>query len=389
MKFSVLGIIWLLSFSLFFAGCASSVSFQAPASSSGELSYPVPEPIEAAQRVEVFSTVKVSYATNRRKGPDGGLLAELNVSDAPLSYGQETVLIPLERDVGSFKDSHSSTFKVLMRFGVVDDQDDPIITLLNDKSLTLSEADFFKQFKSTNAVKSGDVLLFVHGFNVKFEGAVKRAAQVSYDINPDLQPVVFSWPSIGDPLKYNRDFGRALDSIDDFEKFMLKLVASTQGKRIHILAHSMGSKVVIPALGRLYSSHSKLLDKKLGNIILAAPDFPRETFILKYKAAFSKFGRATIYMSSEDKALRVSSSTYLADREMLGFSGSDGFFFPGIDSVDITHAGGVDDLLGHSKYGSSARVLVDMHDMIGSNLRANKRKGFIVVPPYKYFFLQP
>lgn len=94
-------------------------------------------------------------------------------------------------------------------------------------------------------------------------------------------------------------------------------------------------------------------------------------------------------MSSEDKALKVSSSTYLADRGMLGFSGSEGFFFPGIDSVDITRAGGVDDLLGHSNYGSSARVLVDMHDMIGSNLRANKRKGFIVVPPYKYFFLQP
>ncbi|KKA07836.1 hypothetical protein VP02_11780 [Pseudomonas ogarae] len=384
MKFSLLGGIWLLSFSVFFAGCASSVSYPAPTSSPEQLPYPTPE-----YRTEVFAPVKVSYATNRRKAPDGSLLPELNVSGDPLSYGQETVLIPFKRDVGSFKDSHSPAFKMLMKFGVVDEQDDPIITLLNDRSLTLTEADFFKQFKSAKGFKNGDVLLFVHGFNVKFEDAVKRAAQVSYDINPDLQPVVFSWPSIGDPLKYNRDFGRALDSVDDFEKFMLKLVASTQGKRVHVLAHSMGSKVVIPALARLYSTHPKQFDKKLGNIILAAPDFPRETFVLKYKAAFSKFGRATIYMSSEDKALKVSSSTYLADRGMLGFSGSEGFFFPGIDSVDITRAGGVDDLLGHSNYGSSARVLVDMHDMIGSNLRASKRKGFIVVPPYKYFFLQP
>ncbi|BBP58522.1 alpha/beta hydrolase [Pseudomonas sp. St316] len=389
MKFSLLGGIWLLSFSVFFAGCASSVSYPTPTSSSEPLPYPMPEYTEAAQRAEIFAPVKVSYATNRKKAPDGSLLPELNVSGDPLSYGQETVLIPSKREVGSFKDSHDSAFKILMKFGLVEEQDDPIITLLNAKSITLSEADFFKQFKSAKDLKSGDVLLFVHGFNVKFEDAVKRAAQVSYDINPDLQPVVFSWPSIGDPLKYNRDFGRALDSVDDFEKFMLKLMASTQGKRIHILAHSMGSKVVIPALAKLYTTHSKLLDKKLGNIILAAPDFPRETFISKYKAAFSKFGRATIYMSSEDKALKLSSGTYLADREMLGFSGSEGFFSPGIDSVDITRAGGVDDLLGHSKYGSSARVLVDMHDMIVSNLRANKRKGFIVEPPYKYFFLQP
>ncbi|WP_260961865.1 alpha/beta hydrolase [Pseudomonas citri] len=386
MRFSAFGMIWLLSFSVFFAGCASSVSFPAPVSGSEEVSYPMPESV---QKTETFAAVKVSYATNRKKAADGSLLPELNVSGDPLSYGQETVLIPLKREVGSFKDSHSPAFKVLMKFGVVDEQDDPIITLLDDKSLTLSEADFFKQFKSTNGIKSNDVLLFVHGFNVKFDDAVKRAAQVSYDINPALQPVVFSWPSIGDPLKYNRDFGRALDSVDDFEKFMLKLATSTQGRRIHILAHSMGSKVVIPALARLYSTHTKLLDKKLSNIILAAPDFPRETFISKYKTAFSKFGRATVYMSSEDKALLLSSSTYLADREMLGFSGPEGFYSPGIDSVDITRAGGIDDLLGHSKYGSSARVLVDMQDMIGKNLRANKRKGFIVEPPYPYFFLQP
>ena len=384
MRLSVFGVIWLMSFSLFFAGCASSVSFPAPVSE--EAAYPVPESI---QKTEAFAAVKVSYATNRKKTPDGSLLPELNVSGDPLSYGQETVLIPLKRDVGSFKDSHSPAFKVLMKFGVVDEQDDPIITLLNDKSLALSEADFLKQFKAKNGIKGNDVLLFVHGFNVKFDDAVKRAAQVSYDIDPGLQPVVFSWPSIGDPLKYNRDFGRALDSVDDFEKFMLKLATATQGRKIHILAHSMGSKVVIPALARLYSTHTKLLDKKLGNIILAAPDFPRETFISKYKAVFSKFGRATVYMSSEDKALLLSSSTYLADREMLGFSGPEGFYSPGIDSVDITRAGGIDDLLGHSKYGSSARVLVDMQDMIGSNLRASKRKGFVVEPPYPYFFLQP
>ena len=276
-----------------------------------------------------------------------------------------------------------------MAVGLKDENDDPIISIESTRSQVLSEAAFFKSLKADTQLSKGDILLFVHGFNVNFEDSIKRAAQVSYDLDLNLQTIVFSWPSIGEPTKYNRDYGRAFDSIDDFKSFISKLAASNSGKKIHILAHSMGSKIVIPALASLYAENHKRFKQRFGNIILAAPDFPRVAFLKKYKDSFANFGRATIYMSSDDSALKLSSSSYMADREMLGFSGPAGFFYPGIDSIDITRAVSIDDILGHSKYGNSSRVLGDMHYMIGENLRANKREGFHITPPSEYWVLQP
>ncbi|MFC3942627.1 alpha/beta hydrolase [Pseudomonas gingeri NCPPB 3146 = LMG 5327] len=339
--------------------------------------------------LEEYTAVKVKYATNRRGNGNGDFLPEINLSKDALSYGQEVVLIPFNRERGSFKDSHSAFFKILMKMGFKDEKDNPIISIAKNQSQVLSEKEFFESLKTENMFSKGDIFLFVHGFNVNFESSIKRAAQVSYDIDLNLQPIVFSWPSIGEMLKYERDSGRANDSAIDFKEFVSKLVASNSGKKIHILAHSMGSKVVIPALASLYSENPRLFRKRFGNIILAAPDFPRETFFKTYKDSFANFGRTTIYMSSDDEALKLSSSSYLADREMLGFSGSKGFFYPGIDSIDITRAVAIDDILGHSRYGNSSKVLGDMHHMIGKNLRANKRNGFSVIPPTEYWVLQP
>ena len=39
------------------------------------------------------------------------------------------------------------------------------------------------------------VFVFVHGFNVSFENALRRTAQIAYDLNFDGAPFLFSWPS--------------------------------------------------------------------------------------------------------------------------------------------------------------------------------------------------
>ena len=43
----------------------------------------------------------------------------------------------------------------------------------------------------------GQALIFVHGFNVSFDNALFRAAQIAYDLNFDGPGVSFSWPSRG------------------------------------------------------------------------------------------------------------------------------------------------------------------------------------------------
>ena len=42
------------------------------------------------------------------------------------------------------------------------------------------------------------VLVFVHGFNNRFDEAVYRLAQIAHDSNAPAIPVLFSWPSRGE-----------------------------------------------------------------------------------------------------------------------------------------------------------------------------------------------
>ena len=43
--------------------------------------------------------------------------------------------------------------------------------------------------------KNRRVLIFVHGFNNRYEDAVYRFAQIVHDSHADVAPIVFTWPS--------------------------------------------------------------------------------------------------------------------------------------------------------------------------------------------------
>ena len=49
------------------------------------------------------------------------------------------------------------------------------------------------------------VLLFVHGFNTRFEEAVYRFAQITHDAGAPVVPVLFTWPSRGKVFDYVYD----------------------------------------------------------------------------------------------------------------------------------------------------------------------------------------
>jgi esterase/lipase superfamily enzyme len=53
--------------------------------------------------------------------------------------------------------------------------------------------------------KTRDVLLFVHGYNTRFEEAVYRLAQIVHDSRAPALPILFTWPSRGRLLAYTYD----------------------------------------------------------------------------------------------------------------------------------------------------------------------------------------
>ncbi len=65
-----------------------------------------------------------------------------------------------------------------------------------------------------------DVLVFVPGYNVSFVNAVRRTAQLAYDLDFGGVPVLYSWPSAGSAAAYVAD-GAAADFSGTAERYTL------------------------------------------------------------------------------------------------------------------------------------------------------------------------
>jgi esterase/lipase superfamily enzyme len=77
---------------------------------------------------------------------------------------------------------------------------------------------------SATAQRTGrsKVLVFVHGFNNRFDDAVYRLAQIVHDSNAPVIPVLFSWPSRGEVRlsSYAYDLESANYSRDALEQLL-------------------------------------------------------------------------------------------------------------------------------------------------------------------------
>src|SRR5207237_3500085 len=87
------------------------------------------------------------------------------------------------------------------------------------------------------------VLVFVHGFNNRFDDAVYRFAQIVQDSKAEGIPVLFTWPSRGEAAlsSYAYDRESALYSRDALEQLLNTLGANPNVKEVNILSHSMGN----------------------------------------------------------------------------------------------------------------------------------------------------
>jgi esterase/lipase superfamily enzyme len=50
-----------------------------------------------------------------------------------------------------------------------------------------------------------EVLLYIHGYTVSYNSALKRAAQLKNDLKFEGTVILYSWPTMGQPLAYHRD----------------------------------------------------------------------------------------------------------------------------------------------------------------------------------------
>jgi esterase/lipase superfamily enzyme len=249
---------------------------------------------------------------------------------------------------------------------------------------------FYEQLRQRIAEsQQREAFVFVHGYNVTFENAARRTAQLAHDLKFDGAPIFYSWPSQGGLLQYTVDETNVVWTVPHLKDFLLAVAQKTDAKRVHLIAHSMGNRALTAALAQLAGETKDGQTPLFHEVLLTAPDIDADIFRRDIVPAIVKTAsRVTLYASSHDAALEASKQVHGYPR--AGESGENIIVIPGIDTIDVS---AVDtSLVGHSYYGDSDTVLVDMaqllHEEKAPDLRARLQKKTLdtAVGTLRYWF---
>lgn len=152
-----------------------------------------------------------------------------------------------------------------------------------------------------------NVLIFVHGFNNRFDDAVYRFSQVVHDAKAPGIPVLFTWPSLGELTlrAYTYDRESANSSRYALEQLIEMLAANPKVKEVNIVAHSMGNMVTLEALRAMASRRGKI-GAKVGIVALVAPDVGVDMFRTEMQGMGKSRPRFLLFASQDDGALNFS-----------------------------------------------------------------------------------
>jgi esterase/lipase superfamily enzyme len=175
-----------------------------------------------------------------------------------------------------------------------------------------------KAWLKTSVVKSPDrsVLVFIHGFNNRFEDSVYRFAQIIHDSNVRSAPILVTWPSRGSVLAYGYDRESTNYTRNALEKLFQYLKDDPEIQEVNILAHSMGNWLTLEAL-RQMAIRNDGLPHKFKNVMLAAPDVDVDVFRSQIADMGTPHPQFTLFVSRDDRALAVSRRVW-GDVERLG-----------------------------------------------------------------------
>ncbi|AWV18255.1 hypothetical protein A3862_24340 [Methylobacterium sp. XJLW] len=305
----------------------------------------------------------VWFGTSRR--PTSDKLGFSGERSDRVVYGRVEVQIP---HAHRFGETGTPFWKRLLRFNISDDR-------LKMLDMQVLEPDAFMadlRGVMNAAVESGEEphgLVFLHGYNVGFEEAAIRAAQIGYDLKVIGATAFFSWPSRGSAIAYPVDEAAIEASEKAIKNFLVDFATKSGARKLHVIAHSMGNRGFLRALQRIAADANTSGKIQFGQIVLAAPDIDRDLFLdLAY--LYAQHGeRTTLYISNADRPVHLSSKLHDAPRA--------GYFepytvAPSIDTITVPNFDL--DLLGHSYFSQAEAILHDIYDLIRNNESPGRRQ---------------
>ncbi|MFF7445557.1 MULTISPECIES: alpha/beta hydrolase [unclassified Streptomyces] len=305
----------------------------------------------------------VMYATDRAADASDEGTVTYGSSRGELSYGRATVSVPDERPVGTVGKP---------RWWRLQFRPDPSRDVLLGAVEPFGADAFADQVRTQlDTAAEREALVFVHGYNVSFADAARHAAQIAYDLNFTGAVLLYSWASKSRLLDYSADGDAAHRAVPYFQDFLRTLLTRTDVREVHIVAHSMGNRLLTHGLASLDTSELPDGSGRLGHVVFAAPDVDRDVFTHLLPSVLRQARTGTLYVSDRDRALAAARK--LSDFPRAGQSGASVIVTPGLDTVDVTALGA--DLLGHSYVGRHTSVLGDLYGLLRHGHTPAERYG--------------
>lgn len=250
--------------------------------------------------------IPVFYITDRQANPGGSPAFSSEASSTEeISYGSAAVPVTWSRsDI-----LHNLTSPPALLSW----------TKANVSLQNMSEREFYAEVDvAIQASQQHEAFLFIHGFHNSFEEGLNRAASLSYDFKFQGTKVfrgvsiLYSWPAGTAVQRYDHDKDNALWSVDHLKGVLVRLANSPSTEQLHVIAHSMGSRVLAGAVKSL--DGSGVTPGRFKNIIFAAADIDENNFTQAAPKLKTYAGRITIYVSGWDLALQASSALHEGSR---------------------------------------------------------------------------
>lgn len=294
-----------------------------------------------------FTIVRVHYGTNRTRVRDTTLGANYNARIGPLSLGSVTVSIPRDHRLGDWEQAltpgTARQAQHVILLSVMPRTKDSFVAAVRDRVGRSAKREAF---------------VFVHGYNTSFADAVTRTALLAYDLKFDGAPITFTWPSRAAFWRYPADEETAQASVEYLEEFLTIIGRESGASRIHLIAHSMGNRVLLEALRSLQQRNQA--PSNLAHLVLTAPDVNVVRFAQLVPRIRTLAERTTLYASAKDKALRA--SKFFHGYQRAGEAGKTLTVLDGVDTVDVT---AVDtSFIAHTYFGDNRSVITDLYDLI-------------------------
>ncbi len=306
---------------------------------------------------------RVWYATSRKpidaNSPSRGFGTE---RDSRIHHGSCRVFVPKSHKVGSVG---SGWWKRL-----VTGKDDRLRLLSIDP---LDEIAWWARLQDQikqNTVDDQDAVVFIHGFNVEFQEAALRAAQIGFDLQIKGAMAFYSWASRGETKMYLADEDAVQLDETPIADFLCDMAQRSGARRVHVIAHSMGNRALLRAVHQITQQAEHRSGVRFGQVILAAADVNSRKFQELCPAYRQVSERTTLYVSTHDAAVALSRS--LHDFPRVGLM-PPVTTAPGIDTVNATNADV--SLLGHGYVAEAKDVISDMHALIRHGTAPAQRFG--------------